>query len=236
MNNYLGGFFLIKLKPFDWSPIPLVYTGSTCINDSMLATWSYRWVNERVEETRAAEELLGLNPAKVTAIRHWTDQKLTEGKVGYHQVFLDLKTAQEYRQRFFAHLDAVKLLAIYFDEPAADAIIEELRPKRANMGECGLYQMLSRKVPEAEDNDETTIGYDLVGIEQGGSFHSFHCHGIGPELVRKFGLTLNEFGLFDYCDDWKPVLDAFQNGEIGAEPVPWFVAKVKQISVEKKAG
>ncbi|RRB07393.1 hypothetical protein [Larkinella rosea] len=236
MSYFLGGYFLLKIKPFDWSPIPEVYTCSTCINDSLLNTWSYRWVNERVDHLNTAEELVGLNSANVTAIRHWTDKKLAVGEIGYPNVFMDLNTAREYRQKFFPHLDSVKLLAMYFDEPAAEAIIQELKPKTATMGECGLDQMLSRKVPENEDNDETTIGYDLVGIEMGGSFHSFHCHGIGVELTEKFGLTLNQFGLFDYCADWKPVLDAFKNGEIGVEPVPWFVAKIKQIFVENRAG
>lgn len=230
MNHYLGGYFLIKLKPFDWSPIPEVYTCSTCINDSLLDSWSYRWVNERVEETTAIKEQFNLSTANVVAIRHWTDKKRTEGKVGYNKVFLDLEIARQYKQKFFSHVEDVNLMALYFDEPAADAIIQELKPKSAGLGECGLYQMLCRKVPETDNTDESVIGYDLIGVDLGGSFHSFHCHGIAMELVQKFGLTFNRFGLYDQCEDWQPVLHALNKGEIGVEPVPWFVAKTKLIS------
>jgi hypothetical protein len=123
----------------------------------------------------------------------------------------------------------VTILALYFNEPSADAILREFDPGKDSWGEIGFYQVLSKKIPETGKTNEMTLGYDLIGIETGGGFHSFHCHGIGDELSEKFGLTMNNFGLFDTCTDWQPVLTALNTGEIGCEPVPWVVAKTKLI-------
>lgn len=145
--------------------------------------------------------------------------------------FDDIESTEEYRQTFFSHLEDIKTFAIYFDEKEASDILKEFSPKSDNEGEIGICHLLKLKIEEqATDERESLIGYDLIGIEFGGGFHTFHCHDIGKELSDKFGLTLNSFGLFDDCADWKPVLDYLNDEENGCEPVPWFVAKTKLIT------
>jgi hypothetical protein len=43
---------------------------------------------------------------------------------------------------------------------------------------------------------ETLIGFDVIGIELDGGFHSFHCHDLSTDLARRFSLEINEYGLF----------------------------------------
>jgi hypothetical protein len=70
----------------------------------------------------------------------------------------------------------------------------------------------------------------IIGIEISGDFHSFHCHDISTDLTERFGLTLNEYGLFEGAEDWKPIMDYMNDENNGFEPVPWFVCKTKLIN------
>lgn len=229
--NYLGGYYLIKLRPVDFGSKlnTFVYTSSDCINDNLLDTWSYSWTNGTNKETKEAKKNLDLDDGKISEIRQWVDKKNEENKVGWVDLFTELESALEYRQKFFSHLNDIKVFAIYFDEKEAEDLMEEFKPQLENEGEIGLCQTLSKQMVETDTTNEELVGFDLVGVEVGGVFHTFHCHDIGSELSEKFGLTLNSFGLFDDCNDWKPVLDYLNDEKNGCEPVPWFVAKTKLI-------
>ena len=88
--------------------------------------------------------------------------------------------------------------------------------------------MLSKQINETQEGK--TIGYDLIGIELSGDFHTFYCHNMADELKSKFSLEINEYGLIKNCSDWKSLTDYMNNDETGCEPVPWFYVKVKLIA------
>lgn len=213
-----------------------VLTSSTCINDSLVDQWSYTWTTDNNSQVNDIKADYKIDDITIEKIRKWVDQKHNDGKLGWIDVFTETVIADEYRRTFFPHLDDLKTFAIYFDETEANAVIEEFKPKADKEGEIGLVKMLNKQIEELENNDnETLVGYDLIGVEHGGSYHTFHCHDIAKELSDKFGLTLNSFGLFDNCGDWKPVLDYLNDEENGCESVPWFVVKTKLIKNSNKA-
>jgi len=231
MNYYLGGYYFIKLRPvtFGTKLDNVVYTCSDCINDNLVQAWSYSWTIGTNKETREAKKKFDLDDNKIKAIRNWIDKKHEENKVGWVDLFTELGSALEYKRTFFSHLNDIKIFALYFDEKEARGLLEEFKPQSEKEGEIGLHHTLSKQITETVTDSEKLIGYDFIGIEEGGGFHTFHCHDIGAELSEKFGLTLNSFGLFDNSNDWKRVLDYMNNEENGCEPVPWFVAKTKLI-------
>lgn len=120
-------------------------------------------------------------------------------------------------------------MAIYFDEDEAEAVLEEFEPEEEGFGDLGICRKLSEKITEEQNANEQCYGYDFIGIESGGDFHSFHCHDMGPDLSQKFGLKLNEHNLFDDSDDFTPALEHMNDDETGCEPVPWYLVKVKLI-------
>lgn len=234
MSHYLGGCYLVKLRPLDFgtSRDEIVYTASDCINDNLINPWAYSWTKGINKETKEAIRKFGLADDTVFEIRKWIDLRHKENKIGWINVFSEIETAREYQRKFFPDVDNVELFALYFGENEANDIIEEFRPQSKDLGEIGLYQMLLKQIAEIDRPDEALMGYDLVGIEGGGDFHSFHCHDIGPELSERFGLAMNQYGLFDAKDDWSPVLEYLNSEECGCEPVPWFVAKTKLVGVD----
>lgn len=81
---------------------------------------------------------------------------------------------------------------------------------------------------EEQDNEEF-LGYDYIGIEVSGDFHSFHCHDLGKEFSEKFNLTINNYNLFESDINSKQVLNYLNNEKNGCSPVPWHIVKTKLV-------
>jgi hypothetical protein len=231
MSYYLGGYFLMTLKPltFGSRAAKLVYTCSDCINDSLLDVWSYDWTTQKDEHIDEIKRLYTFSAGDITAIRGWVDREGTAGRIGWLNVFTDADTARQYRDIFFKHVPDVKIMSIYFDETETANVLAEFKPANQDIGEIGLYKNLKRKVPEIESAAERFLGFDIIGIEQGGDFHTFHCHDAGAEIAKRFNLELNEDGLFTAIPDPQAVADYASDENTGYEPVPWFVCKTKLV-------
>jgi hypothetical protein len=229
---YLGGYYLTKLRPKSYGAETgsLIYTCSECINDHILNTWSYSWTTDSKKELDEAKKNYLFSDNQIDEIRNWVDNKFNDNKIGFLNVFTDLETALEYKNKFFSHLSDIKIFALYFDTNERTDIIEEYKPQSAENGEIGLCLTLLKELEE-QDNEEL-LGYDYIGIEIGGSFHSFHCHDIGKELSDTFNLTINKYGLFDSSKNSKQVLDYLNDEENGCEPVSWYLAKTKLVTNE----
>jgi hypothetical protein len=229
---FLGGYYLIKLQPkkTEAEKASVIYTCSDCINDNLVDAWSYTWTVENDKQAREAKENFKLSDSEMNSVRVWVDNKNLENNLGWKNVFTSLETVLEYKNNFFPHLSDIKIMALYFDQDGRRDILEEFKPKSKQMGEIGLRLTLLKATEESEN--EKFLGFDYIGIENGGSFHTFHCHDIGKELSDKFGLTLNNFGLFDSDNNSKQVVDYLNDDTNGYEPVPWFIAKTKLVTNE----
>ena len=229
INYYLGGYYLIKLRSIQSAnnKNDIVYTCSDCINDNLVfySLLSDFLGNEYVEQIKSE---YGFNKNEIELIRQWISDKYVQNQIGFSNVFTEIQFAKEYKNKFFKNLNQVKLLSIYFNENESNEIFKFFNQCGGRNGN-GICQILDKKISE-KDNEEKLLGYDLIGMEWGGDFHSFHCHNIEKELSKKFEITLNEYGLFNDCQNLNLVLDYMNNEENGFEHCPWFVGKVKMVS------
>ncbi len=227
MNYWLAGYYLIKLRPLFFGSLKskVVYTCSSCINDSLLDDFSRSWTRQK-NDINSGETGLKIDPELIAQVHEWTNRMDAEQRIGYIDVFYDIKTAKEYKSKFFPDEDNVKLLALYLPEAEAEELIKEFSPKKENEGEIGIVHKLKQK--EMNPDSTNVIGYDLIGVESGGSFHSFHCHDMDLELNEKFGVKLNDYGLLENDGKWKGLAD-YMNCDAGGEPVPWYFAQVRLI-------
>jgi len=208
----------------------LIYTCSNCINDNILDDWSYSWTTDNNRQINEVQKNYQLSDTQIDQIRNWVDNKHNENKLGWINVFTDLETAIEYKNNFFPEFSDIKVMALYFEETERKDILDEFKPQSEKNGEIGLRLTLLKEIEE--NDNEQFLGFDYIGIEIGGNFHTFHCHDIGKELSDKFGLTLNKYKLFDSDVNSEQVLDFLNNEENGCEPVPWFIAKTKLVTNE----
>jgi len=228
---YLGGYYLIRLKPQKSGSENIIYTCSECFNDNLVDCWAYTWTNNNDEQAALAKEKFQLSDSQIYSIRTWVDNKHTENKLGWLNVFTDLETALEYKNNFFSHINDIKIIALYFNDIERNDILNEFKPQNEKMGEIGLRLTLQKKIEER--TDELFLGFDYIGIGIGGDFHTFHCHDIGIELSDKFDLILNEFGLFDSDNNSSQILEYLNDENNGFESDPWFLAKTKLVIKEK---
>ena len=232
MKYFLGGYYLIKLRPINFGTKigEQVYTCSDCINDNLIDMWSYSWATDNDKQVKEAKENFNLTDNDIIEIRNWVDKKHNDNIVGWANVFTELESAIEYKSTYFPHLEDIKIIALYFDENETKDILVEFKPQSETNGEIGLRLTLLKQIEETKNANEELLGYDLIGIELGGSFHTFHCHDIESDLSTEFGLKLNKYGLFDEIGNWKIVTDYLNDENNGLEPVPWFIAKTKLIT------
>jgi hypothetical protein len=231
MEFYLGGYHLLKPKPLSFGSHAgqIVFTASDCINESLIGGWAYPWNKKARKDSAYAEEIFGIDRERVELIRRWIGEKFESNSIGWESVFMDKHSAIECKEKFFTQVQDAFLLAIYFNEEERNELLSEFKPESEAEGEVGVYQILMTGTLETKCSSEDLMGFDLIGMEYGGAFHTFRCHEMAGELIEKFGLRLNEFGLFDEPDSWHEILNFMNDEETGCEPVPWYVAKVKKV-------
>lgn len=213
MEYLLGGYYLVKINnDFD----PPTYTCSSCINFLAYDTWALSWCEEKLHDFE--QVALKTDDTILPEIEAWADQSFNDEKVGYPDVFYSLETIREYRDRFFPDRADLVIMGIFFTPSEANDLIDEL-----DFNNIGLTKNLKNKI--AETDAGKFIGYDLIGVTSGGSFHSFACYGgQREELTQNFGCTYNEFGLLNHNSKWQQILE--QLNEEDSFDV-WFYVKVK---------
>lgn len=230
-HYYFGGYYLLRPKPIDFGADKekLTQTTSSCINDALVDTWAYSWSIQDKKMLEQVKKDFQLDDNSIKQIQSWADKKFELGKLQWVDNFPDLDTALEYKQTFFSHLSDVSIYSIYISAADREALIKEFAIEQDNQGDFGLQQNLLLKIQEKENDKEILIGYDLIGVEVGGTYHTFYCNNATQELIDKFQLVLNENGLFTEVEDWTPIKDYLNNEENGFEPVPWYIAKTKRV-------
>ena len=225
VSYYLAGYYLVQMD----KNLPKIFTCSTCINKHLLGVWSYSWCSTTQNEIDEAQKRFNLSRTQFQNLQSWADEKFVNGSIGWANVFLNIEAALDYKERFFQKTENVFLLALYIGHDFRNDLLEFLKPSSTQVGKTGVYQCLEKSILEIQDPDEHLLGYDYIGIEVDGEFHSFHCHQLACELVEKFGLDLNGNGLFE--DTWNQVqVEEFLNDTVtGCEAVPWGTAKVKLV-------
>ena len=232
---YNAGYYLIKKQPIDFGDDKekIVSTCSGCINATAFDTWAWSWSTQL---DKKVQSFLELTDNTIQLIQEWTDKKFDNGEIGFGNVFPDLKMALEFKDLFYKDRQDIEIFAVDFSETDTNNLIEDFAPGENegfnfNNGHFGLRENLLKKNHETADSISHILGFDFIGVECDGSFHSFYCHNITKELIDKFGLVINENGLFESIPDPDLIRDYLNDQETGLEPVPWYIVKVKKIKI-----
>lgn len=224
----LAGYHLVRMRPlrFGSYEYALVPTGSHCINDSLLDSFSRPWTSNSNIEEQAQKDFL-LTADTLQTIQTWTNQADIDHQIGYLQCFYTLEAALDYYHRFFHSLINVVLLGIYLPMDEAQALKKDFTPQGANIGETGISVLCGQAIPEEDKG--VLLGYEPIGVGIDGSFHSMHCYGTAfAEIVAHFDLTLNDHLLLDSDANYPALIEYFNDENNGLGQDPWYFAKVKR--------
>ena len=226
---YNAGYYLMKLKPIEFGADKdkIVETCSDCINFSVFDYWCLSWTGDKLTKEQKIE--LDLTDEKISAIQKWTDDKFDKKEIRWGNALPDLEAVLTFKSLFFSNIKNIDIYTIYFSETDTDSLIEEFDKDGMNNGNFGLRINLMKKNENKSATNEEFLGYDFIGVEGDGSFHSFYCHNITTALVNQFSLVINEHGLFQEIKEPKRLKDYLNIPENGLEPVPWYIVKTMKI-------
>ncbi len=236
MNYYIGAYYLLKLADIERGSYQgkKIYTCSFCCNESYYDYWSLSWAEDGKNVSQETKALFNLNDTLIKQIQQWTDKKFGE-KIGWGGYFLDLQTLLEYKQLFFPNHQA-EILTISFAENERKGLLKHFNTENHWWDADGIYQNLQQEIIDNDDKNAVTLGFDLIGCEFGGNFHSFHCYNLADKLIEKFDITINEFGLIEDSDKWAEIIDYANDSKSEFSSIPWFYVKVKKIIVDTNLG
>lgn len=113
----------------------------------------------------------------------------------------------------------IRLLAVALPAAYLDGFLQHGAPA-PGIGACGLYQLLSRRIKLADS--ATQLGYEILGVEEGGSCHSFLCNYLEVPYRQDLQIPFNDHGLISEYDDAVRAADYTNLPSTGSEPVPWY--------------
>ena len=203
-------------------------TVSTCIVESYPDQWALPGVKTKPDELRQIRESLSLDESGLEELRCWVERALDEGNIGWPNVFFSLRAARELRSRFLGALQDSRLLGLSIAKDLAAEFIREQRD-----GAPSVSTMVARGIPLAQCSPP--LGFDVLGAEYGGSFHTFSCNGLERAFAEKLGIKLNSYGLIDEYSAAVAACEYANRDDVGAEPVAWYPFRVDDYPLESRA-
>jgi len=205
-------------------------TVSTCIVESWPNSWALSWVKTTPEVARRVRESLELDDTDFADLQLWVSRSMDNGKFGWPDVFLSLRSAREFKNRFLGAIAGSRIVGLSLAKDVAAEFLREERPQEGH-GAPGVWTMLKREV--ALNQQASLLGFDVLGAEYGGSFHTFSCNGLEEDLNKKLGITFNEYGLIGDYSSALAASDFTNRDDVGAEPVAWYPFRVDEYQPEE---
>jgi len=232
-----AGFFLVTegipaLKDQQFLP-PRIITASACMADVYPDERMLSWVKTSPEELAGIRDELKLSESEFEDLRALVDQSFESG-FGWPRVILDLTFAREFNRRYLQAVRGVHLLGMCITADDAEKCrqyIVSLSSESA--GETGFQKMFSRRQPCVDSG--VFLGFDVIGPEYYGAFHTFSCDDLAKDFVEKLGITFNAHGLIPDEEKAFAAAEYANREETGAELVPWFAVKLYEYDLTSLA-
>ncbi len=206
-----------------------IVTVSTCIVESYPDSWALPWAATTSDELRQIQALLGLKDSEFAELRSWVLRAMDDEKFGWPDVFFSLNAAREFRHRFLTAVKDTRILGLSLARDVAEEFLRDEAPQEGHGG-SGVWTMLRRGAQL--NRPASPLGFDVLGAEYGGAFHTFSCNGLEQDFNKKLGITFNRYGLID---DYPTAITASKytnQDDVGAEPVAWYPFRVDDYSTE----
>ena len=231
-----GGFYVARIvnRPREMSDVMLpdrLLTLSSCLTDFFPDAWAIEWASYSEAQRIAAAAKVGLRANDLPALIRFATDALESGQLGWPCVWQSSAAALESVARFDCSPVELAILELGIPIDVVEELLAELAPKPRE-GEPGLYTRLRRGEPL--DAAGTPVGWELLGLEHGGEFHSWLCNSLQDALAAATGAKPGPFGLLETEEDAR-ALDALIANGLGAEPVPWFPALISRLDNPPRA-
>jgi len=227
MKYIFGGYYLVQGvdKPSWISNIistPVIWVLTDCICDFMPTYTLLPGCESTDEIISEISNHTGLSVEEIESMKTTVENMLSTKQLGWPNVFHTLDSAQDFYEKHLSKAKNFKILGIAFSEKDAEEFLIEENPN--NSQDIGILNVLSKR--QEIPSNINSLGFEILGHEYGGDFHSFLCNGLEKDFAEKLGITFNETGRMKTYEDAKRAEEYINDESVGAEPVPWYACLV----------
>lgn len=230
MRLISGGFYITRLlrKPQGLGEVlpDSLITLSPCLAEFLPDAWASSWASHSDSDRVAAVQKLGLAPDALPFISEFVNAAFATQDLGWPNVWQSATVAKNLIADPRVADRGLLLLELAVPEDFATILLKELAPA-AGEADSGLFAKLKTATPAR--SSATSLGWEVLGVETGGSCHSWLCNSIQDDAKQRLGLRPGPFGLLESEQDARAVLGLIANG-LGVEPVPWFPGLLSRVT------
>lgn len=202
-------------------------TLSSCLTEFLPDTWALQWSSSSQAERVEAIEKLGVDSDSLDALVSFATEAFNRGELGWPCVWQSLAAARAVKANFAETNSTLVILELGVPRDYAEKLLVELAPKLGE-GTSGLCLRLESRSRLADSG--VPIGWEPLGVERGGSYHSWLCNGLQDHGLAQLGIAPGAFGLLPTERDARALVALIENG-LGAEPVPWFPGVLRRLEL-----
>jgi hypothetical protein len=151
----------------------------------------------------------------------WVATRTANGEIRYPNILTSVVVARELVHSFRIDSHAWHLLGLGLKRELVDPFIEKYKPRKEGRWTNGIYDLVS--AGGVLDSAGEFLGFDVLGLEAGGTVHSWICNLSEESAARQFETHVNDpTGLLEKYSDAERLAAHLSEPINGAEPVPWF--------------
>jgi len=223
MKYIVGGYYLVQgvdtpSRMAEIISIPVLWTLTDCICNILPTYALLPGCESKDEMISEIINFTGLSVNEVESMKTTIEEMLNTKQIGWPNVFHTFESAHLFYSKYLSKAENFKILGIAFPEKDAEKFLNEENPN--NVDGIGIFDVLSKN--QELPSNINVLGFEILGHEYGGDFHSFLCNGLEKDFSEKLGISFNETGRINTLEDAKRAEEYINDDSVGAEPVPWF--------------
>ena len=176
------------------------------------------WVTATPDERARHLADLGLPGGELDAVAAWVEARHASGEWGWPSFFTSIDAARAFVETFQPRAPDLVILGLALPRAYLDRYVAD-HPADPGVGTFAIDEAIRR--PSTPAPGGTPLGYEVLGEELGGSFHSWHWNDLEPLVHDRLGITANDEGLIDDLEAATAAAELIGLDEVGAEPLRW---------------
>ena len=195
-----------------------VLTLSSCLTELFPSVTAFEWASCSEPERIADAAKFGIRAASVPELMRTMTDAAAAGKVDGTAVWNSLDDARAAAHQFDLDSGSFALLELGVPDDLVPELLIELQLMPDDLVDS--FAAALRTGAPLRDGG-VALGWELLGAELGGEFHSWLCNSLEEDAAKQLGVRPGPFGLLATEHEARAVAGLIAAG-LGAEPVPWF--------------
>jgi hypothetical protein len=206
---------------------------SSCITEFTPDTWALQWCGLSAQEQIAEAGKFGIPPGSVGSLVEKMTRAFDTGEFLWPCVFPTIRLAREFFEAFIPEPQQAIILGAGIHEELAPGFLDAAEAP-PDHNPPGVYRCVARGAPV--ETEGRRLGWEVLGYDWGGSFHSWLCNGLETEVFERLGIRPGSHGLLQSWPEAQAAAEFCASDEAKGEPAVWHPWLIVQYRPTRNAG